>query len=57
MVFTVEVRARNTAVAVQTRWERTLTSLNLLEPSRVFAGTEDDFATVHPAPTSAPRWS
>ena len=53
MVFTVEARARHTVVAVQTCWERSLTSLNLLEPSCVFAGTEDDFATVHPSPTSA----
>ena len=57
MVFIVEARARNTAVAVHMPWERSLTSLNLVEPSRVFAGTEDKFATVHPAPTSALRWS
>ena len=57
IVFTVEARARHTVVAVQTCWERSLTSLNLLEPSRVFAGTEDNFAIVHPASTSAPRWS
>ena len=28
----VKARTRNTAVAIQTRWERSLTSLNLREP-------------------------
>ena len=32
MVFIVEVRTRNTAMAVQSRWEWSLTSLNLLTP-------------------------
>ena len=31
MVLIVEARMRNTAVAIWTRWERSLTSLNLLE--------------------------
>ena len=42
MVFTVEVRTRNTAVEVWMCWERNLTSLNLLKAK----------TTLHPAPTS-----
>ena len=43
IVLIVEVRTRNTAVVIWMRWERSLTSSSL----------SDNFATLHPAPTSA----
>ena len=45
MVLIVEAWTRNTAVAIRTRWERSLTSLNWKR--------SDDFATLHATPTSA----